>query len=98
MSSIRPGTRCALTRASPGCAREWGCRDDRRVLPLPQKRAAYALNPVQALQLLQRRVSELSDAEFHLAMTSIVTGLRDAHSRYSGPRSMQNSVAVLPFL
>ena len=65
---------------------------------LPQKRAAYALNPVQALSLLERRATELSDAEFHLAMTSIVTGLRDAHTRYSGPRSTQNAVAVLPFL
>ena len=54
---------------------------------LPQKRAAYALDPVQALSLLERRATELSDAEFHLAMTSIVTGLRDAHTRYSGPRS-----------
>jgi hypothetical protein len=65
---------------------------------LPQKRAAYAVDPVQALQLLERRASALSDAEFHLAMTAIVTGLRDAHTRYSGPTSMQNSVAVLPFL
>jgi C-terminal processing protease CtpA/Prc len=53
---------------------------------------------VQALQLLALRASDLSEAEFHLQMTSIITGLRDAHTRYSGPRSLQNSVAVLPFL
>ena len=28
---------------------------------------------------------DLSDAEFHRAVTSIVTGLRDAHTRYIGP-------------
>lgn len=65
---------------------------------LPQKRAAYAVDPVQALLLLRGRANQLSEAEFHLAVTSIVTGLRDAHTRYSGPRSMQGSVAVLPFL
>ena len=65
---------------------------------LPQKRAGYAFDPVQALQLLELRASDLSEAEFHLQMTSIITGLRDAHTRYSGPRSLQNSVAVLPFL
>ncbi|OFX19330.1 MAG: hypothetical protein A2V77_13175 [Anaeromyxobacter sp. RBG_16_69_14] len=35
---------------------------------------------------------------FHLAITSIVTGLRDAHTRYSGPKMLQGAVATLPFL
>lgn len=65
---------------------------------LPQKRAAYAIDPVQALLLLRGRAVELSDGEFHLAVTSIVTGLRDAHTRYSGPKIMQGAVAALPFL
>jgi len=65
---------------------------------LPQKRAAYAIDPVQALLLLRGRAVELSDGEFHLAVTSIVTGLRDAHPRYSGPKVMQGAVAALPFL
>ncbi|MEO7559113.1 MAG: S41 family peptidase [Nitrosospira sp.] len=65
---------------------------------LPQKRAAYALDPVQALHLLRSRVAELSEGEFHLALTSIVLGLRDAHTRYSGPRAGQGAVATLPFL
>ena len=65
---------------------------------LPAKRAAYAADPVQALELLRVRAGELSEAQFHLAITSIITGLRDAHTRYSGPASMQGSVAVLPFL
>ena len=36
---------------------------------LPAKRAAYAVDPVQALVLLRRRAAELSDADFHLAVT-----------------------------
>ena len=31
-------------------------------------------------------------------MTTIVTGLRDAHTRYVGPQSLGDQVAVLPFL
>jgi hypothetical protein len=65
---------------------------------LPAKRAAYASNPVQALALLRRRATELTDAEFHLATAGIVTGLRDAHTRYIGPASLEGAVAVLPFL
>jgi hypothetical protein len=65
---------------------------------LVQKRAAYAVDPVQALTLLRARTSVLSDAEFHLAVTGIVAGLRDAHTRYAGPQSLQGQVAMLPFL
>jgi len=65
---------------------------------LPAKRAAYASDPVQALTLLRRRAAELTDADFHLQLTGIVTGLRDAHTRYVGPTSMAGCVAALPFL
>src|SRR6266508_1008082 len=65
---------------------------------LAQKRAAYAVDPVQALQLLRGRAVALSAGEFHLAVTSTVTGLRDAAARYSGPKVMQGAVAALPFL
>ena len=65
---------------------------------LPQKRAAYARDPVQALALLRGRAAAMSEGEFHLAVSSIVTGLRDAHTRYSGPRKLQGRVAILPFL
>lgn len=65
---------------------------------LVQKRAGFAVDPVQALQLLRIHASAMTESGFHLALTSIVTGLRDAHTRYSGPRSMQGVVAVLPFL
>lgn len=65
---------------------------------LPAKRAAYAVNPVQALTLLARRATDLSDTAFHLEVTSIVTGLRDGHTRYIGPASLHGRVAALPFL
>jgi hypothetical protein len=65
---------------------------------LPAKRAAYAINPVQALTLLARRAVDLSDTAFHLEVTSIVTGLRDGHTRYVGPATLHGRVAALPFL
>ena len=65
---------------------------------LPAKRAAYASDPIQALTLLRRRAADLSNAEFHRAVTDIVTGLRDAHTRYIGPETLRGQVAVLPFL
>jgi hypothetical protein len=65
---------------------------------LPAKRAAYATDPIQALKLLRRRAADLSDEEFHRAVSRIVTGLRDAHTRYIGPTWLQNRVAALPFL
>jgi hypothetical protein len=65
---------------------------------LPQKRAGYATDPVQALRLLRGQCVEMTDGEFHLAVTGIVTGLRDAHTRYVGPSGLRGKVAVLPFL
>jgi C-terminal processing protease CtpA/Prc len=65
---------------------------------LPQKRAGYAADPVQALRLLRQQCTELTDGEFHLAVTGIITGLRDAHTRYVGPSGLRDRVAVLPFL
>jgi hypothetical protein len=65
---------------------------------LPAKRAAYAVDPVQALILLRRRATDLSDADFHLLVTGHVTGLRDGHTRYVGPTNLRGYVAALPFL
>lgn len=65
---------------------------------LPQKRAAYAQDPVQALTLLRRRAASLTDAEFHAQVSLIIVGLRDAHTRYVGPAKLHGHVAVLPFL
>ena len=65
---------------------------------LVAKRAAYASDSVHALSLLRRRAAELTDGEFHRAVTGIVIGLRDAHTRYSGRTPLGATVAVLPFL
>lgn len=72
---------------------------------LPAKRAAYATDPVQALTLLRREATELSDLDFHRAVTTIVTSLRDAHTRYSHPHPRRPGedhdpryVAALPLL
>jgi hypothetical protein len=65
---------------------------------LPQKRAGYAADPVQALRLLRQQCVEMTDGEFHLAVTGIITGLRDAHTRYVGPSGLRGKVALLPFL
>jgi len=68
------------------------------MLTSPAKRAAYATDPVQALTLLRRRAADLSDTEFNRAVSEIITGLRDAHTRYIGPSRLRDQVAVLPFL
>jgi len=65
---------------------------------LPQKRAGYANDPVQALQLLRLQAAEMSDAEFHLVLTGLVVDLRDAHTLYAGPAGRGEAVARLPFL
>ena len=53
---------------------------------------------MQALTLLRRRAADLSDTEFNRAVSAIVTGLRDAHTRYIGPSTLRDRVAMLPFL
>jgi hypothetical protein len=65
---------------------------------LHQKRAGYAVDPVQALRLLRRRCVQMSDGEFHIALTGLVAGLRDAHTRYVGPVALRDGVAALGFL
>jgi len=65
---------------------------------LPLKRAMYAIDPVQRLRLLARRAPDLDDAAFNYELTRIVTGLRDAHTRYAGPGGLAGHAAMLPFM
>lgn len=65
---------------------------------LLQKRAGYASDPVQALQLLRTHAADMSEAEFHMVVTGIIVDLRDAHTVYAGPKSLTDAVAQLPFL
>jgi hypothetical protein len=65
---------------------------------LPLKRAMYGGEPVQQLRLLRQRAAAVDDHTFHTELWRIVTGLRDAHTLYIGPRSLAGTVARLPFL
>jgi C-terminal processing protease CtpA/Prc len=66
---------------------------------LPLKRAMYGVDPIQRLRLLKRNADAgLDDLAFHRQMAAIVTDLRDAHTRYVGPSSLEGRAAMLPFL
>jgi hypothetical protein len=65
---------------------------------LPLKRSMYGIDPVQRLRLLKLRVDQLDSLSFHYELAGIVTGLRDAHTRYVGPAELAGRAAMLPFL
>jgi hypothetical protein len=63
---------------------------------LPLKRARYGFDPVQRLRILRSQIRELSDDAFHLELADVITRLRDAHTMYTGPKSLESKVAALP--
>jgi C-terminal processing protease CtpA/Prc len=65
---------------------------------LPLKRAMYGKDPVQRLRLLDQRAGTVSRRAFHGELATILTELRDAHTRYVGPAGWQGKVALLPFM
>ncbi|WP_437680017.1 S41 family peptidase [Sorangium sp. So ce131] len=65
---------------------------------LPLKRAMFAIDPVQRLRLLRRRLKAGSELGFHREMISIFTELRDLHTLYTLPEPFQSGVVFLPFL
>lgn len=67
---------------------------------LAQKRASYAFDPLQRLRLLGERVADdaISDGVFHREMAQIFTDLRDAHTRYLGPRRHADHARFLPIM
>jgi hypothetical protein len=65
---------------------------------LPLKRAMYGVDPVQRLRLLRQRADTLDSLSLHDELAGIVTGLRDAHTRYVGPIELEGRAAMLPFL
>jgi hypothetical protein len=65
---------------------------------LPLKRAAHAVDPVQQLKLLRRRLGTLSERQFHDEMISIFKRLRDLHTNYILPAPYNQHTAFLPFL
>ena len=64
---------------------------------LPGKRARYAFDPVQRLRILRGQAALLTEEAFHIELADILTRLRDAHTRYVGPASLEDVSAVLPF-
>ena len=65
---------------------------------LPLKRARYATDPLQRLRILRQRLGQLDDLAFHYELAAVITELRDAHTRYIGPASLEGKAAMLPFL
>lgn len=62
---------------------------------LGQKRSMYAIDPGQKLRLLRRKLTQLSDAEFHAQLSRIFVELRDLHTIYVLPRPYRGPVAAL---
>jgi len=65
---------------------------------LPLKLSMYAVDPVQRLRLLKQHADTLEPLDFHNELAAIITGLRDAHTRYIGPSALAGQAAMLPFL
>jgi C-terminal processing protease CtpA/Prc len=65
---------------------------------LPLKKAMHAVDPVQRLKLLRRRIGGISERSFHSEMISIFVELRDLHTNYLLPQPYNDKTAFLPFL
>jgi Peptidase family S41 len=64
---------------------------------LPLKRAMHAVDPIQRLRLLDRRLKGFTDRRFQDEMISIFIGLRDLHTNYMLPAPYAGRTAALPF-
>jgi hypothetical protein len=67
------------------------------------KRSMYAIDPIQRLRLLERRLDgegadALSDLQFHAELAATFRGLRDLHTVYQLPDPYRGNVAALGFL
>jgi hypothetical protein len=62
------------------------------------KRAMHAVDPVQRLRLLERRLDGLSDVQFHGELVAIFRSLRDLHTAYQLPDPFRGNVATLGLL
>jgi len=63
-----------------------------------QKRAMYGIDPAQRLRLLRRRLTQMTDAQFHAELLRIFTELRDLHTNYILPHPYQGPFAFLGIL
>lgn len=71
---------------------------------LTLKSAMHAVNPLQRLRLLRRRldrqlnVGDVPEWRFHQELSSIFHSVRDLHTNYSLPAPFNGKIAFLPFL
>ena len=70
---------------------------DQTYVHLPLKRAMHAIDPVQRLRFVARRLEAYSERAFHNEMISIFVRLRDLHTNYVLPPPFAARVAFLPF-
>lgn len=77
---------------------------DQNYVHLPLKEAMHAVDPVQRLRLLRRRLDQSPDedledaARFHYELATIFLSLRDLHTNYLLPDPMTNRIAFVPFM
>jgi len=67
---------------------------------LPLKRSMYAVNPLQRLKLLRRKVGlsmPLDERDYFNELLSIFSELRDLHTNFVLPEPFRSSTAFLPF-
>ncbi len=62
------------------------------------KQAMHAIDPVQRLRLLERRLPSMTDRQFHAELGGIFRSLRDLHTVYQLPDPYRGHVATLGFL
>ena len=74
---------------------------DKLYVHLPSKRSMYAVNPIQRLRLLQRRLNAtlrpISERQFYNEMLSIFAQMRDLHTAFVLPEPLRSATAYLPF-
>ncbi|MEO8576433.1 MAG: S41 family peptidase [Gemmatimonadales bacterium] len=74
---------------------------ERLYVHLPLKRSMYAVNPVQRLRLLHRRLesanSTLPDRDFYDDLLNTFSELRDLHTTFILPEPFRSTTAYLPF-
>lgn len=77
---------------------------DQNYVHLPLKSAMYAVNPVQRLRVLRRRLERQTEETkprewlFHAELSEIFHSVRDLHTNYLLPAPYAGKVAFLPFL
>ena len=77
---------------------------DQNYVHLPLKEAMHAIDPVQRLRLLRRRLEQTPEAQledalrFHHELAAIFLSLRDLHTNYLLPDPIANKIAFVPFM